>query len=121
MEREKDMENREIARTVEDMKRLIVNHPVKAYMSIGVDLMGAINDNSEIMVMCISGMWKGAVIILKSLWLLCRCILAAFRHVFFLAFYPFLKLYYVMGARRQIIRHNPEYIEPRQKGQKRKR
>jgi len=113
------MESMKKEKTIEEIKQLIVNHPVKAYMEIGVDLMGAINDNSGIMLMCIEGIFKGAVIILKNIWLLASCILSAIKHLIFLAFYPAMKLYFVVGARREILRENPEYRQPRQKDQKR--
>ena len=114
-----EKENRE--QTIEDIKRMIVNHPVQAYKNIGVDIAGAINDNSEIILETIKGMFAGGVLIVKNMTLFIRCTLMAICHIFFLAFYPCVKVYYILGARREIMRENPEYKQPRQRGQKRKR
>ena len=113
------MENTKKDRTIEDIQRMIVNHPIKAYMEIGVDFTKAINDNSGTMLICLKSAVKGILITLKSLFLLGRCVLSAIRHMILLAFYPIVKLYYIVGARREIIRNHPEYISPRHKGQMR--
>ena len=41
------MENMKKDQTIEEIRHMIVNHPVKAYMKIGVDFTRAINENSE--------------------------------------------------------------------------
>lgn len=107
------MENTNREQAIEDIQRMIVNQPVKAYMQIGVDIMGAINDNGGIMFMCLKNIIKCAVVIMKNFNLLFRCILSAFKHMIMLAFYPLVKLYYIMGARKEILRQHPEYRQPR--------
>ena len=99
--------------------RLIVNHPVKAYMEIGVDVLGAMNINSETMLLCVKGIIAGAIVILKNAWLFADCLMYALRDIIFLAFYPLTKLYFILGARREIMRNHPEYKQPRRKEQMR--
>jgi len=113
------MENMKKDQTVEDIRRMIVNHPVKAYMKIGVDFTRAINENSEKMLSHLKCAARGALVTLKCLLLFGRCVLCAIRHMILLAFYPIVKLYYIVGARREIMRDHPEYISPRHKGQMR--
>lgn len=113
------MENMKKDQTVEDIRRMIVNHPVKAYMKIGVDFTRAINENSEKMLSHLKCAARGALVTLKCLLLFGRCVLCAIRHMILLAFYPIVKLYYIVGARREIMRDHPEYISPRHKCQMR--
>ena len=113
------MENMKKDQTIEEIRHMIVNHPVKAYMKIGVDFTRAINENSEKMLSYLKCAGRGALVTLKSLFLLGLCVLYAIRHMILLAFYPVVKLYYIVGARREIMRDHPEYISPRHKGQMR--
>jgi hypothetical protein len=113
------MENMKKDKTIEEIRHMIVNHPVKAYMKIGVDFTRAINENSEKMLSHLKCAARGALVTLKCLLLFGRCVLCAIRHMILLAFYPIVKLYYIVGARREIMRNHPEYISPRHKGQMR--
>jgi hypothetical protein len=88
-------------------------------MKIGVDFTRAINENSEKMLSHLKCAARGALVTLKCLLLFGRCVLCAIRHMILLAFYPIVKLYYIVGARREIMRDHPEYISPRHKGQMR--
>lgn len=101
----------------EEELRTIVNHPLRAYKSVSLGLMDMGDSNSECMIAALKSLAKSAGIMLKGAWLavdstglLARCVLLACAHIIFLAFYPGIKIYYILRARNALRRDHPEYI-----------
>ena len=101
----------------EEELRTIVNHPRRAFGSVHFGLSDAIQANSECVIMAMKVMAKGVAIIFTGGWmileglsLMARCILRIAWHIFVLAFYPGIKIYYILRVRRDLRRDHPEYI-----------
>ena len=97
--------------------RTIVNHPLRAFRIVDFGLWDAMYDNSEIMFtavkvmgMGVKSLLKGALVILRGLKMLTVCLLCMMCHIFILAFYPGIKIYFILRVRRDLRRDHPEYI-----------
>ena len=101
----------------EEELRTIANHPLRAMGSVHLGMIDMINDNGEMMVSALKIMLTGICLMLKSagvfaqgLMIMTKCILFAGWHIFMLAFYPVIKLYYILRVRRGLRRDHPEYV-----------
>ena len=100
--------------------RLIVKSPARAMWRVTLGLPDMMYDNSESMIAAFKIIGHGIGFVFKGLWLALlglslfgRCLLSALMHIIILAFSPAIKLYCVLGARREIMRRHPEYTSPR--------
>ena len=100
--------------------KLIVKSPVRAMWRVTLGVLDMMNDNAESMIGAFKVIASGIGFIFKGLWLALlglslfgRCLLSASTHIIILAFSPAIKLYCVLGARREIMRRHPEYTSPR--------